>query len=415
MSGPALRPRAPGRATARAGDPPPAGRCGRGVAAPQTRWPTPGPAPRWCRWAPPPSPIPVPDCASSAGLGALAGDASLGVGFAGTDLVAARSATSMHAETLTWRRSSSRWTAHRPDDALALVDRLGAEAAPSTRSGLELFTRARPPRGARTLAGRGKRVFLDLKLHDIPNTVAGAVRAAAALDVELLTVHGSGGAGMLEAARDAAEGGSRLLAVTLLTVADPLRRRGGVGPGDRLHPRRGRRASRSWRRTCGMDGVVASALEASWLRRALGDGFLIVTPGIRPAGEDRGDQRRVATPTDAVEAGVGLPRDRAPRHAGRRPGGRSGSASGRGRRAATPSAFADRNPTDHREHGTQSPQHAHALPRALRAPGGGQGPRVRLRPHHLRLRPHRQLPLRSSSTTWCIATWSGAATRSASS
>jgi orotidine-5'-phosphate decarboxylase len=186
-------------------------------------------------------------------------------------------------------------------DALTLVDRLGS-AGTFYKVGLELYTRSGPAVVA-ALRERGKRVFLDLKLHDIPNTVAGAVRAASSLDVELLTVHASGGASMLEAARDAASGGVRLLGVTVLTSLSAAELEGAWGREiNSIRDEVGRLAELAHR--CGIDGVVASALEAGWIRRALGPEGLIVTPGIRPAGGDQGDQKRVATPANAVEAGA---------------------------------------------------------------------------------------------------------------
>ena len=187
------------------------------------------------------------------------------------------------------------------EDALALVDRLGG-AGTFYKVGLELYTRAGPPVVA-ALRARGKRVFLDLKLHDIPNTVAGAVRAASALDVELLTVHASGGMSMLEAARDAAAGGVRLLGVTVLTSLTAAEVEGVWGREiNSIRDEVARLADLAHR--CGIDGVVASVLEAGWIRRALGPERLIVTPGIRPAGVDPGDQQRVATPASAVAAGA---------------------------------------------------------------------------------------------------------------
>ncbi|MDP2958899.1 MAG: orotidine-5'-phosphate decarboxylase [Longimicrobiales bacterium] len=186
-------------------------------------------------------------------------------------------------------------------EALALVDRLGPLAA-FYKVGLELFTRS-GPEVLSELRRRGKRVFLDLKLHDIPNTVARAVAAAAVLDVELLTVHTAGGASMMEAARDASGGRVKLLGVTVLTslTAAELELVWGreiVSIRDEV----GRLAVLA--HESGMDGVVASALEASWIRKTLEPPFLIVTPGIRPAGAALGDQKRVATPADAVAAGA---------------------------------------------------------------------------------------------------------------
>jgi len=199
------------------------------------------------------------------------------------------------------------------EEALELVDLL-ADDADFYKVGLELYTSAGPA-VVRKLRGRGKRVFLDLKLHDIPNTVRRAVQAAVALDVELLTVHASGGASMLRAARDAADGRVGLLAVTVLTSL--------TGSeieevwGREIHSIRdevARLAELSVE--SGVDGVVCSVLEAAWLRRVVPDDFLVVTPGIRPAGADRQDQSRVATPADAVASGsdfliVGRPVTRA--------------------------------------------------------------------------------------------------------
>jgi orotidine-5'-phosphate decarboxylase len=187
------------------------------------------------------------------------------------------------------------------EEAMELVDTLG-DRADFYKIGLELYTRGGPP-VARALVDRGKRVFLDLKLHDIPNTVAAAVRAASDLGVDLLTVHASGGPRMLEAAVQARTGDLRLLAVTVLTSLSPDEVSTLWGREIRsIREEVGRLALLA--RGAGVDGVVASALEASWIRGQVGDEFLIVTPGIRPAGADRGDQNRVATPAYAVGAGA---------------------------------------------------------------------------------------------------------------
>ena len=187
------------------------------------------------------------------------------------------------------------------DEALSLVDRLG-DGADFYKVGFELYTRSGPD-VVRELVKRGKRVFLDIKLHDIPNTVAGAVVAASELGVDLLTVHASGGPSMLEAAANARSGNLQLLAVTVLTSLSPDEI---STVWDReirsIREEVGRLALLG--RDAGMDGIVASALEASWIRGQVGADFLIVTPGIRPAGTDRGDQNRVATPADAVRAGA---------------------------------------------------------------------------------------------------------------
>lgn len=186
-------------------------------------------------------------------------------------------------------------------EALDLVDRVGG-AGSFYKVGLELYTRAGPG-VVRALAHRRKRVFLDLKLHDIPHTVAGAVEAAVDLDVEMLTVHAAGGPRMLEAARETAQGRVKLVAVTILTslsAADVQVIWGREVPS--IQAEVGRLAELA--RDSGMNGLVTSALEASWLRRSMAADLILVTPGIRPAGEDRSDQKRVATPADAVAAGA---------------------------------------------------------------------------------------------------------------
>ena len=187
------------------------------------------------------------------------------------------------------------------EEALDLVERIGEEGR-FYKVGLELYTRAGPS-VVRELTGRGRRVFLDLKLHDIPHTVQRATEAAAALGVDLLTVHAAGGPAMLAAAREAADDRVRLLAVTVLTSLKPDDM--GRVWGRQIRSVReevGRLADLAVE--CGMNGVVASSLEASWLRGHVGDEFLIVTPAIRPAGTDQGDQKRVGTPADAVRAGA---------------------------------------------------------------------------------------------------------------
>jgi orotidine-5'-phosphate decarboxylase len=169
--------------------------------------------------------------------------------------------------------------------------------------GLEAFASQGP--AAVAMARRaGARVFLDLKLHDIPNTVAGAVRAARALEVDLLTVHAGGGRAMLEAAADAADGALRLLGVTLLTHLDEaeLSRLDLPGPvAIRVERWAGLAAAG------GCAGVVCSPQEAAALRARHAAPFLLVTPGVRPAGGAGGDdQRRVATPAAALRAGADL-------------------------------------------------------------------------------------------------------------
>ena len=199
--------------------------------------------------------------------------------------------------------------------ALALVGRLDP-AQCRLKVGKELFTATGPALVA-TLAERGFGVFLDLKFHDIPNTVAAACRAAAALGAWMVNVHALGGAAMMKAAREAVAphaGAPRLVAVTVLTsMADAdLVQVGLAGRAPDIVTRLARLA-----RDCGLDGVVASAQEAPLLRRACGPGFQLVTPGIRPATAGQDDQQRVATPAAAIANGadflvIGRPITRAP-------------------------------------------------------------------------------------------------------
>ena len=191
-----------------------------------------------------------------------------------------------------------------PDRAQAesLLDRLGA-GADFVKVGLQLFT-AEGPALVRALRERGCRVFLDLKLHDIPNTVARAVESTAALEVELLTVHASGGSAMLRAAAEAARGGgTKLLGVTLLTSLSEAEVAEAWG---RESVETGREVARLARLSaeCGLDGVVAAVHELPLVRSATIPEFLALTPGIRLAGESAGDQSRVATPGDAARGGA---------------------------------------------------------------------------------------------------------------
>jgi orotidine-5'-phosphate decarboxylase len=184
-------------------------------------------------------------------------------------------------------------------EAQALVQRIG-EAAGIYKVGLQLFT-AEGPHLVRELVSSGRRVFLDLKLHDIPNTVSHAVKSAVELGAHMLTVHASGGTAMLRAATEAASGRLNVLAVTVLTsLGDEDMRETGIS---------GRVADQALRmaalaRTTGCHGVVTSPREASLLRGELGEGFVIVTPGIRPAGGDTHDQQRIATPAQAIANGA---------------------------------------------------------------------------------------------------------------
>jgi orotidine-5'-phosphate decarboxylase len=186
--------------------------------------------------------------------------------------------------------------------ALRLVEQLG-DAVSFYKVGSELFTLAGPDVVSR-LKGKGKRVFLDLKFHDIPNTVASAVKAATALEVDLLTLHAAGGSKMIRAARDAvADSATRILAVTMLTSfgIDDAEQAWGKQINS-LREEVGRLAHLA--ADAGAHGVIASPLEAEMLKRRHGADFLVVTPGIRPAGAERSDQVRVATPAEALRAGA---------------------------------------------------------------------------------------------------------------
>jgi len=186
------------------------------------------------------------------------------------------------------------------DAALALADQLDG-AASWVKVGLELFTQAGPDI-VRELVGRGARVMLDLKLHDIPATVERATARVADLGAELLTVHTGGGPAMLKAAV-AAAGDMRILGVTVLTSMDDsdLVRIGATGTVQQLVARRAQLAIE-----CGCGGVVASAHESASIRELAPQGFLVVTPGVRPAGAAVGDQKRVVTPRQARDNGADM-------------------------------------------------------------------------------------------------------------
>lgn len=187
-------------------------------------------------------------------------------------------------------------------EAQRIVTALG-ESVSTYKVGKQLFTAAGPAL-VRDLVGSGRKVFLDLKFHDIPNTVAAAVRAASELGVFMLTVHASGGSKMLSAAAEAALSAKQpplVLAVTVLTsLSDADLKELGVTGGAKEQVLR--LASLAQKAGCG--GVVASAQEAKAIRQALGPGFAIVTQGVRPAGASKDDQARVATPAEAIAAGA---------------------------------------------------------------------------------------------------------------
>jgi len=187
--------------------------------------------------------------------------------------------------------------------ALQLVDRLEPGLC-RLKVGKELFTRTGPALVA-DLVGRGFDVFLDLKFHDIPNTVASACHAAADLGVWMLNVHALGGERMLLAAREGVTranntGGPLLVAVTILTSMD-AHDLAGIGLAG--EPAENVLRLAGLVHQCGLDGVVCSSRETAALRKQLGDSFTLVTPGIRPSGSSADDQRRVMTPGDAIQNG----------------------------------------------------------------------------------------------------------------
>ena len=188
------------------------------------------------------------------------------------------------------------------DLARAFVDRVRPESC-RLKIGKELFVAAGPA-FVEELAARGFAVFLDLKFHDIPNTVAQACKAAARLGVWMMNVHASGGPRMMKAAREALEdlpARPRLIAVTVLTSMGEQELRA-TGVEASAHQQVLRLAALA--HDCGMDGVVCSAREAPLLRSSIGAEFLLVTPGIRPAGSEVGDQTRILTPAQAIQAGA---------------------------------------------------------------------------------------------------------------
>lgn len=183
------------------------------------------------------------------------------------------------------------------DLARSLTGKVGG-----VKLGKEFFT-AHGPQGVSRIADTGQPIFLDLKFHDIPNTVAGAVRAAAGLGCFLLTIHASGGADMIRAAVDA-RGGTAALSIIAVTVLTSLAEADmdAIGQSTPIADqvlRLGRLAKES-----GADGVVASPHEVAGLRAALGSSFKLIVPGVRPAWASTDDQKRVMSPADAVKAGA---------------------------------------------------------------------------------------------------------------
>jgi orotidine-5'-phosphate decarboxylase len=193
------------------------------------------------------------------------------------------------------------------DAAMVLAELLRGEVG-GLKLGKEFFT-AHGPAGVKRIAATGHRIFLDLKFHDIPNTVAGAVRAAADLGVHMLTVHAAGGEAMMRAAVQAAENAAQnangarplILAVTVLTSLDEADLVA-IGQNGPIAEQVARLATLA--KTAGIDGAVCSPLEIETLKSRLGAGFALVVPGVRPGWATSDDQKRVMTPGDAVGAGA---------------------------------------------------------------------------------------------------------------
>ena len=190
------------------------------------------------------------------------------------------------------------------DEAVARIRSIG-EAVDFYKIGLELFS-AEGPDVVKAVRDLGKKVFLDLKLHDIPRTVERAVRSGGKLGVDLMTIHSTGGKAMIRAAADAAAefgaNGPKILAVTVLTSLDQsdLADVGIVGrtPAEQVA------AMARFATANGAHGLVCSPKEVGALSKALAAGTLFITPGVRPAGAAVGDQKRVATPAEAVRDGA---------------------------------------------------------------------------------------------------------------
>lgn len=200
------------------------------------------------------------------------------------------------------------------NEAVRLAGAVGAITG-GIKLGLEFFN-AQGPQGVKSVSDAipGAELFLDLKYHDIPNTAAAAIRSAAHLKPAYLNVHASGGFEMMKAARAACPPETRLLAVTVLTSLD-LAMLAAVGQGRDTGAQVERLAVLA--KEAGLDGVVCSPHEIALVRKACGDDFILMVPGIRPEGSDRGDQSRIMTPKQAVDQGathlvIGRPITRAP-------------------------------------------------------------------------------------------------------
>jgi orotidine-5'-phosphate decarboxylase len=186
------------------------------------------------------------------------------------------------------------------DRAIALAEAVRGEAG-GVKLGLEFFA-GQGPDGVRRIADMGLDIFLDLKLHDIPNTVAKAVEALAPLSPAILTVHAAGGQAMLEAAKRAAPSGTKVVGVTVLTSLDaPDLATAGVfgSPEEQVQ-----RLANLARESC-LDGIVCSGAEVRAAKAGWPDGFFVV-PGVRPEGAQPGDQKRIVTPRDALRDGASV-------------------------------------------------------------------------------------------------------------
>ncbi|MBQ6312723.1 MAG: orotidine-5'-phosphate decarboxylase [Lachnospiraceae bacterium] len=192
------------------------------------------------------------------------------------------------------------------DKTLAFLDLFESEARkPYVKIGMELFY-AEGPQIVRDIKARGHQIFLDLKLHDIPNTVKSAMKSLAGLDVDMVNVHAAGTKAMMQAGLEGlceASGESRplLIAVTQLTSTDETRMRAELLIDHPLENVVAHYAANT--RDAGLDGIVCSPLEAGKVHETCGDDFLTITPGIRFATDSKGDQKRVTTPADARDLG----------------------------------------------------------------------------------------------------------------
>ncbi|MGL4735615.1 MAG: orotidine-5'-phosphate decarboxylase [Enterovibrio sp.] len=188
-------------------------------------------------------------------------------------------------------------------DALAFADSVDPKLC-RLKVGKELFTHCGPT-VVRELQARGFSVFLDLKFHDIPNTCAKAVQAAAELGVWMVNVHASGGERMLVAAREAlAEFGADRPLLTAVTVLTSMEQSDLLGIGITASPQEHVLRLAKLTKNCGLDGVVCASHETSFLKAELGADFSLVVPGIRPLGDESGDQRRIMTPAQAKMTGA---------------------------------------------------------------------------------------------------------------